>query len=656
MIFNSLRINNYRAYYGECNFDFPIDGERNISILYADNDVGKSCFFSAILFCLYGPKDSDDLKDLINVNAQSEKCYHAAVSLFVENGSDKIEISRTIDLRGKLEATPSSKDFKCTLELIKNDVPLSSEEDEKADFINSLVHQDASQYFFFDGEKINDYSTASGSQYKDAIARVLGIKEVDNAVEDLGLLKKEFEKNRDAWIQTQNKYQDILQQKMEADQKVAEQEALLRQYEQEINAANEQIQKDEDKLKDFKEISEKVTQKQKLSEGIKQLTDDLKRTRQEQSECFQKNATLMLAASIFAKMQQDTSSEPTEYHITEPVKEYLVRLMEQPICVCGEPMTDSHKEKIQAFIQDHLVTDDAILVEKERRALFNACAQYQPHGFQTRAAYFSLSEEIWKKEKERSAKKEEFEHLRKDIGSFNEEAGERIIQDIANMEVKKQEAETRRTKTQVLLEQDQEKLARLEEKLAELSQLDKEGALCQKKLENTIALEKIFSVYRNRLLEEKRAFVEKYATEVFLQITNAPQKYKGIKIASDYSLLLELTNGETYQIEPGRTLNPSTGQSKVISLSYIAGLNRSSDFAAPVIIDNPLGLFSDEHRAAITRFLPHMGKQVIFMVSTGDLTEKYHNELKPYVKTVYKLENHSDQTWPKTVIASKEVY
>ena len=100
MIFNSLRINNYRAYYGESIFDFPIEGERNISILYADNDVGKSCFFSAILFCLYGPKDSDDLKDLINVNAQSEKSYHAEVSLFVENGKDKIEISRSIDLRG----------------------------------------------------------------------------------------------------------------------------------------------------------------------------------------------------------------------------------------------------------------------------------------------------------------------------------------------------------------------------------------------------------------------------------------------------------------------------------------------------------------------------------------------------------------------------
>ena len=85
------------------------------------------------------------------------------------------------------------------------------------------------------------------------------------------------------------------------------------------------------------------------------------------------------------------------------------------------------------------------------------------------------------------------------------------------LSVNKQEAETRRTRTLVLLEQDQEKLAQLEEKLAELSQLDKEGALCQKKLENTIALEKVFSEYRNRLLEEKRASVEKYATEVFSQ-------------------------------------------------------------------------------------------------------------------------------------------
>ena len=69
MIITQIRFENYRAYYGEVIFDFPIDGERNVSIIFANNDVGKTCFFSGVLFCLYGSKDSDSLKDLINVNA-----------------------------------------------------------------------------------------------------------------------------------------------------------------------------------------------------------------------------------------------------------------------------------------------------------------------------------------------------------------------------------------------------------------------------------------------------------------------------------------------------------------------------------------------------------------------------------------------------------
>ena len=62
MIFNSLRINNYRAYYGECNFDFPIDGERNISILYADNDVGNPASFPQFCSVYTVPKTATILK------------------------------------------------------------------------------------------------------------------------------------------------------------------------------------------------------------------------------------------------------------------------------------------------------------------------------------------------------------------------------------------------------------------------------------------------------------------------------------------------------------------------------------------------------------------------------------------------------------------
>lgn len=310
---------------------------------------------------------------------------------------------------------------------------------------------------------------------------------------------------------------------------------------------------------------------------------------------------------------------------------------------------------IKSYIEDNFVTNDSLLLEKERDALFNACEKYREHGIKSKNAYLSACEEIYKHVSQLADKKHELTLLKKDIGSFNEEAGEKLIRDIARLEQKKDDATERRTRTQVLYEQAQATLADWESKLAKYSQTDSEGKLCQRKLEATIQLEKVFTSYKEQLLEQKRCMVEDYATEVFREITNAPQKYKGIKIDTDYSLLLELTNGETYQIEPGRTLNPSTGQSKVISLSYIAGLNKSSNYAAPVIIDNPLGLFSDEHRTAITKYLPRFSKQVIFMVSTGDLTEKYSEILSPYVKTKYYLTNESSGTWSKTTIASKEV-
>lgn len=46
MIINRIRFENYRVYYGEVVFDFPVDGEKNISVIFANNDVGKTSFFN----------------------------------------------------------------------------------------------------------------------------------------------------------------------------------------------------------------------------------------------------------------------------------------------------------------------------------------------------------------------------------------------------------------------------------------------------------------------------------------------------------------------------------------------------------------------------------------------------------------------------------
>lgn len=654
MIIKSIRFENYRAYYGEVLFDFPIEKEKNISILFANNDVGKSCFFMGVLFCMYGPKE--DLKDLINVNAFNEGVYQASVTMFVEHNDEDIEITRTIQLRGKVQGVPTSKDFESSLTIISNGKPITSDNEEKSDFINSLVHEDAAQYFFFDGEKINDYSVANSEKYKDAIARILGIKEIENTISDLLQVQKDYEKERDEALKKLDKYEDILQNKKAIEQEVSTRKETLHKYDLEIQAATALIQKHEDELKKFEDIKEQVEQKQAITEKIKEEEGTLKEIEQKRDDCFKKNSSVILGMIAYGRIAKESPEKPLEYHISSAVKEHLIYLMGQEKCSCGEDMTPERIERTQKYIDDNFLADEALLLEKEREAMFAGLIKYQDHGNKSQYAYLQLNENIFGLQADIAANKQTLVALKKDIGSFDEEAGEKIIADIARAEEKREDAKERRAETNVLLSQSKEKLQELESKLAEFSQADAESAQMQKKFAYTTKLLEVFQEYLNRLLEEKRRLVETKATEVFMQITNNPKKYKGICIADNYSLMLELTDGGKYQIEPGRTLNPSTGQSKVISLAYIAGLNRSTNYAAPVVIDNPLGLFSDEHRAAITKYLPHFGKQIIFMVSSGDLSEKYHDIIKPYVKTEYFLENRGDQTWPKTTIAERKVY
>lgn len=657
MIIHRIRFENYRAYYGEVVFDFPIEDGRNVSIIFANNDIGKTCFFSGILFCLYGNRDNDNLQDMINVNAQREGIYQSSVTIFAEQEGEEISITRDVSLRGNIKADISGKDFRSTLVITKGDIPIAvNDESEKMDYINSIVHEDAAQYFFFDGEKINDYSVADGPEYREAIARILGIKEVENAIDDLKRIAKEYEKERDACLKKQNTYNDILQQKEVLASSVQELEQLDNAYQTEIQEGNALITKHEEELKKFTEIGERVTKKQKLDQKIKEYERELSLLEEERQKIFQKNSTIILGEILFERFNRDKSEQAASPYLTGAVQRYLEHLVTGSKCICGEDMTPEHSRHIQEYIQTNLVTDESIIIAQEREALFRSLSKYLTHGIESKNAFLVCCEAIFKLTSEINIMKGELLKLKREIGSFNEEAGEKIQQDIQRAEKKIDEAKYRKAQNDLKLQDARDRLRNLEVRLAEYSQANNESAKCQRKLDYAQRLERTFEDYLGQLLEEKRKTVEEKATEVFLCITNNPRKYRGICINSDYRLLLELTDGEKYEIEPGRMLNPSTGQSKVISLSYIAGLNKSSNYAAPIIIDNPLGLFSDEHREAITNYLPHFGKQIIFMVSSGDLTDKYRQIIAPHVKTEYYLDNTGDSTWPKTTIVHKEVH
>lgn len=657
MIINRIRFNNFQAYYNEVIFDFPVDREKNVSIIYANNDVGKSCFFRGILFCLYGAVETNNLLDVINENAKLENDYNASVTIFATQDDEEIEISRVIKPRGEIQNIENGRNLESILTIITNGSEIIKDNEEKINYLNSIVHEDASKYFFFDGEKITDYSVANSEKYKEGITRILGIKEIENTIDDFRGISKELEKERDNVLSEQQEYNSILENKNISEDEIEKLQADFNAIEKNISDINQLIQNHENELKKFSDIAEKVNKKQKLAKEIDEFKLVLKDYKEKKSSCFKDNACMILGDLLYDRIIMNNGESPKEQHnMTESVKAFLDNLMGSKKCICGESMDEEHINTIKEYINNNFITDTEVLLSKEKNLLFSKLINYKSHAIESRNVYLNLSEKILEIEIEIQSKDLEITKLKKAIGSFNEEAGEKISQDISRQEELKEKQKEKLSEVKIRLVDKKKTLEEIESDLAKYSKTNEKSRQIQNKLQYTQGLYKVFQTYLAELLSEKRIEVEEKVTEVFLQITNNKRKYKGIHITDDYTLQLTLTDGENYKIEPGNPRNPSTGQLKVISLAYIAGLNKSSNYAAPIVIDNPLGLFSEEHRIGLMQYLPSFGKQVIFMVSSGDLSEEYKEYIKPYIKSEYYLMNSGDQTWPKTQIKNKKEY
>jgi DNA sulfur modification protein DndD len=660
MIINKIKFKNFMAYYGEIEFDFPLKNDKNVSIIYASNDTGKSCFFKGITFAMYGTNRGEKIKDLVNINAINENNYEAYVSIFGEHNNKKVQITRTINTRNNLIDDPSNNDFREELEVFENNSSIVGEDyKEKYDYINSIVQEDASKYFFFDGEKIEAYNIASKTEYKEPIMRILGIKEIENAKGDFINLEKEYESERDKLFKEKKELSDTISEKRDLENKIENINNDINDYESNLKAIKKKIVNLEDELKKHEEVQEKINRKQYLRNKIDKIKSEITNKNKKRDKNFKDYATVILGMDMFnnLKNRKNLSFDENEfYNFNESIKSFFKYLKKQENCICGNTMNEKEKNNIEDYIQNSIENDEKIQKKQEEKNAFAILNNYAGHAAIAKSNHLQFSEEIITLRKELNDYQEEFIKLKKEVGSFDNEAQERIGEEITQLENKQDIIKEKKAVKKAEISSKKDKLQKIKNELSKYSSTDNKFILAENKLELTSNIKNIFAEYLERLTKEKKKEVEDRSTEIFLNLTNKKRKYKGLVLSNDYELKVELNDGTTYEIEPGKPLNPSTGQSKIISLSYIAGINQSSNSQAPIVIDNPLGLFSDEHRERVTKYIPKFGEQVIFMVTEADLSSKYKNIIEPYVNCEYYLQDDSNETWNKTKIHERIEY
>lgn len=637
MILESITLKNYRQYLdNKILFALPKDG-KNFTIIQGANGSGKSNLLNAITWCLYGIEKHLGEKyrglPIISTPTYEKMTPGDTEQVLVEiqmldEDHKKIILKRILTFRKSDDGT--IKSIPDTLSIYRDGSKFEILRQIKEEMIliespsyvlNRLIPESLEEYFFFDGERLNDYFMEnSGEKIKAEVFKISQLNLLETTIDHLKNKKIEYLKDSsklNSKAEGIGEKMEILRHSLEinetllkttvvdkddAERKEKEYDGFLR------NSGKSEVDELQKKKDDFNKRLN-IIESYLETEEVSKFDYIIKET----PKIYLYNA--MLAASKMIAGKEESGDIPSDYK-----RNFIEKLLTKGLCICGTDISKNseYREKILIFLEkserisdisEELIKDEAnlkslvdettsfkinleiynkkiIRFEEEKKTISD-----QLLGVSEKLTNFGDGEEIefWEK------KRFEYEKLKNEllikIGGIKEQ----------NKNAKK-EIES--------LERDLNKELEKEEKYEEIKKL---LLFCD------LSYNKLVRI-KNEIMEDFRKELEEKTKKQFFGLIWKKQNYKDIIINDKYELSVTHQSG----LEGIDTL--SAGERQVLALSFVAALNNVSGFDIPIVIDTPLGRISKIPKLNIAKNLPNYleGKQVILLVTE----EEYSNEVR----------------------------
>ena len=203
MKIKSLTLHNFRQF-KDLTLDFSTDNNKNVTVILAENSIGKTTLTQSIKWCLYGEEETD-LENKSNMLNQSVKdtsmrekeLYWVEVNIVEENTVYNIRREKEVFTRNNRAASED----KVTMEyqnnlgetIILNSLNSTENLKKINRMINKILTREMSQYFIFDGERINNLGSNNNKSKKDiqkAISAINGLPILENSIRSLQKVEK----------------------------------------------------------------------------------------------------------------------------------------------------------------------------------------------------------------------------------------------------------------------------------------------------------------------------------------------------------------------------------------------------------------------------------------------------------------------------------
>ena len=645
MKFRKLTIENYKSFQFATEIRFPAgeDG-RSIFLIGGMNGAGKTSIMEAINFCLYGAK-AEEIYRSINRREKAKGNANVSFELVMEmDDLSELLVKRswTVGAVGD----PKARDLTERLVVVRDGKRVSVQNLEIwQDFIRSMIPPGITQFFFFDGEKIQAIAADDHSEVrlKSSLEAALGIQYINRLAGDIIYIKQE---ERKGFVEISDEDLEFKQSELKKER------SKLARKKQERDGVREELdglkaQLEEARAQFAAAFHTAPDSRETMREQEKKRLQAANRVAQVESEIrtlCEKALPFAIAGRLFLGIRRQIELE-RESASGEAIKEHAAGLARRIVRVVEEP-EPIYREKLSP----------EKMAELERR-IFRLLKEGDPKGDVARildlsdrdaARVLNKIETLETSDvlllKPLLEEKKELVSLMREVDGFGQAGvlteSERELFDQLQAEIEGCSTQMgRKTEQLRLLEEEiltlEKRINEIEveiEKLYEKHHVSKERAEFMQECD---AIAGVLNQFIVRLRKNKVHLLQEKTFEMYRLLSSRSGLIKDIVI-DDKTYEVRITDRNGHEIKKSGL---SAGEKEVFAVSLLWGLAQTSQLKLPIIIDTPLSRLDSTHRDNIVNnYFPNAGEQVVILSTDTEIDKDCYRALKPRLSCAGSLE------------------
>lgn len=620
-----IEFENFRNFKEKGSIDFSTDGK--VTIIYGENGAGKTTLHQLIRWIIYGNVSfnktaTDKLYNLdLEKNLSLNSFFSVVGKLDFEHENCNYSIKRQYDYQKTLvDVKELKRTFKIQKQGDKKDWIQLQNPDE---FIEQVLPSGLAEYFFFDGERmIADLSVKgqdSADNLKKALYLMLDLSVYDKAAELIGrndlkttvlgsLFMQKTALGSTADLVTAGQKMDVAQSHRDVLIKQSEEnKRKIKECEERVKAISEQIGRANSQ-------KEYEAQRNNYIDIRNNLLEQTKREYVNFGEEMISSIPKLLIYSAIDKASKTIKSQSEKSKIINGVSKELVdALLEQDVCLCGNPLSDKEKEKIKELYQylppkgyDSLYLNFTDMAKRWGK-------DYNREKFES--YIINASNNLMEASKIDKKIKEIEERMKAD------KQFEKLVIERSQIESKIEELKEKQESCYKELSIVEKAVSKLEKQINELSSDQKNNALLESKISIMATVKKYFE----DLLEEKSLLYSNKLQEAIQDLLNKMlTATRTVHVSQDFALRVVDSNDDE---------SKSEGQFATVSFAYIGGIFKIlkdekiiNNKEYPLVLDAPFSKLGDNPRQRVIDVIPEYAPQIIIF-SKDDLKDSFKDKL-----------------------------